>query len=117
MDDNNPKERDLALFINMVIMSKCREVWVFGDRISAGMAIEIAKARSAARVKIFGLEYRGIQKMRDLAIAYGNSALQRTGLTRPSAAELCDRLEHTIRTSETVEEYPKLPKAERDRKG
>ena len=28
---------------------------------------------------------------------------------------LCERLKNTIRTPETVEEYPKLSKAERDR--
>lgn len=45
MDDDNPKERDLALFMDLVVMGKCREVWVFGDVISEGMAIEIAKAK------------------------------------------------------------------------
>ncbi len=38
-------ERDLALFMDMVLMGRCEEVWVFGKTISAGMASEIAKAR------------------------------------------------------------------------
>ena len=54
--------------------------------------------------------------MRDLAIAYGNSCFAKNWSNKTIRfAELCSRLEHTIRTSETVEEYPKLPKAERDR--
>lgn len=38
-------ERDLALFMDMVLMSKCEEVWVFGKDITSGMAAEIAKAK------------------------------------------------------------------------
>lgn len=38
-------ERALALFIDMVLMSKCEEVWVFGSDITSGMAAEIAKAK------------------------------------------------------------------------
>ena len=38
-------ERDLALFMDMVLMSKCEEVWVFGTAITSGMAAEIAKAK------------------------------------------------------------------------
>ena len=63
MDDNNPKERDLALFIDLVIMSKCQEVWVFGERISDGMAIEIAKAKKRGQgVKYFGLNYKEVSE-------------------------------------------------------
>lgn len=45
MDDRNPKERDLAMFMDIVLMGKCDEVWVFGDIISEGMTIELTKAR------------------------------------------------------------------------
>lgn len=45
MDDNDPEERQLGLFFGNVIMSKCSEVWVFGDHISPGMASEIKRAR------------------------------------------------------------------------
>lgn len=38
-------ERDLALFMDMVFIGKCEEMWVFGKNISPGMAAEIAKAR------------------------------------------------------------------------
>lgn len=39
-------ERELALFMGMVLLSKCKELWVCGDTISEGMAAEIEKART-----------------------------------------------------------------------
>lgn len=54
--------------------------------------------------------------MRDLVIAYGSSCSAKTWSNKTiSFEELCRRLEHTVRTSETAREYPKLPKAERDK--
>jgi len=41
-DDN---ERDRAMFMNVVLLSKCAELWVFGEFISKGMAIEIGRAK------------------------------------------------------------------------
>lgn len=46
LDDSVPSERELGVFFGMVLMSKCSEVWVFGSRISSGMALEIEKAKS-----------------------------------------------------------------------
>ena len=37
-------ERELALFMDMVLLGKCEEIWVFGERVTSGMAWEIAKA-------------------------------------------------------------------------
>lgn len=45
MDDGNGVERNLALFMDIVLFSKCSELWVFGERISKGMGIEIEKAK------------------------------------------------------------------------
>lgn len=45
MDDHNAKERNLAMFMDIVLLTKCAELWVFGDRISNGMSIEIEKAK------------------------------------------------------------------------
>lgn len=45
LDDDDPHERELGLFFGNALMSKCSEVWVFGSRISAGMAAEIKRAR------------------------------------------------------------------------
>lgn len=45
MDDDDPKQRELAMFMNMVLLGKCNELWVFGSTISKGMAQEIEKAK------------------------------------------------------------------------
>ena len=37
-------ERELAMFMDMVFLGKCEQLWVFGENISEGMAAEIAKA-------------------------------------------------------------------------
>lgn len=38
------KERDEAMFMNMVFLTKCSELWVFGTEITSGMAEEISRA-------------------------------------------------------------------------
>ena len=45
MNDNDRRERDLALFMDIVLLSKCAELWVFGEKITSGMSIEIEKAK------------------------------------------------------------------------
>lgn len=45
MNDTIPDERKTALFMNLVLMSKCAELWVFGDVISKGMKAEIDRAK------------------------------------------------------------------------
>lgn len=44
LDETRKDERELGLFIGLVLISKCAEVWVFGTRISNGMSQEICKA-------------------------------------------------------------------------
>lgn len=47
-------ERGLALFMDMVFVSKCDELWVFGDKISSGMQAEIDKAtRKNMKIRYF----------------------------------------------------------------
>ena len=54
--------------------------------------------------------------MRNLSIAYGNSCYAKKWPNKTTTfGELCGRLENTIYTTETVEEYPKLSKADRER--
>lgn len=38
-------ERELAMFMNMVFLGRCEELWVFGSVISEGMQMEIKKAQ------------------------------------------------------------------------
>jgi hypothetical protein len=45
MDDSIQAERDLALRMNLILLTKCAELWAFGERVSKGMSIEIARAK------------------------------------------------------------------------
>ncbi|WP_435158435.1 DUF7768 domain-containing protein [Ohessyouella blattaphilus] len=38
-------ERELAMFMDMVLLGKCDELWVFGEEASSGMCAEIAIAK------------------------------------------------------------------------
>ncbi len=49
MDDSNPTERSTAMFMDLVLLSKCHELWVFGNRLSEGMSIEISNARERGK--------------------------------------------------------------------
>ncbi len=51
MDDDNPKERALAMRFNYVLLGKCKELWVFGEKITEGMDYEIQIAMKR-RMKI-----------------------------------------------------------------
>lgn len=54
MDDNVPEERNTAIFMNWVLMSKCVELWVFGEIISKGMKAEIDRAkRKKMKIRYF----------------------------------------------------------------
>lgn len=43
--DDDPAERQLGLEMGLVLLTKCQELWVFGDKVSKGMAVEIKKAK------------------------------------------------------------------------
>ena len=45
LNDSSTLERDIAMQINKILLERCDEIWIFGDRISAGMAKEIAYAK------------------------------------------------------------------------
>lgn len=52
-----------AMFMNFVFLSKCREIWVFGDKITAGMADEIEKAKQRKiPIRYFSDEIREVTK-------------------------------------------------------
>lgn len=38
-------ERELAMFMDLALLSKCAELWAFGDEISPGMQVEIDRAQ------------------------------------------------------------------------
>ncbi|WP_350342364.1 DUF4406 domain-containing protein [Proteinivorax tanatarense] len=43
--EDDPGQRKLGIEMGLVLLTKCWEVWVFGDQISEGMAVEIDKAK------------------------------------------------------------------------
>lgn len=54
LDDNDPAQRELGMFFGMVWLSKCDELWVFGEAISAGMKAEIDRAKKRGlRIRYF----------------------------------------------------------------
>ena len=64
MDDTNPKERELALFMDIVLMGKCSQVWVLGNTISSGMATEIEKAKKRRQtVRYFNAGYEEVEDL------------------------------------------------------
>ncbi len=64
MSDTDPGERDLALFMDIVLMGKCQELWVLGDEISAGMHIEIEKAnKRRQRVRYFSSRFEEVDSL------------------------------------------------------
>ena len=46
MDESNEDERETGIFMGIILLTKCAELWVFGERITRGMAQEIRKAES-----------------------------------------------------------------------
>ena len=47
-------ERELVMFMDMVLLGKCDELWVFGEEASAGMCAEIAKVkRHGKKIRYF----------------------------------------------------------------
>lgn len=50
MDDENIRQRRDALFMDIILLGKCQEVWVFGDKVTEGMNKEIQIARKRKRV-------------------------------------------------------------------
>lgn len=57
MDDDNDKERDLAMFMNTIFLRKCQEIWVLDGYISKGMSEEIKLAEKYRKtIRYFSLE-------------------------------------------------------------
>lgn len=59
LDDGNKEEREIGLILGLIVLTKCEELWVFGERISEGMQREIKKAKSRAmRIRYFNKELK-----------------------------------------------------------
>lgn len=62
MDDTNEEDRRTAIFMDIVLMGKCQEVWVLGNEITRGMRIEIEKAKKRRqKVRYFNSEFQEVE--------------------------------------------------------
>lgn len=56
-------ERETAMFMNYVLLTKCKELWVFGNKITAGMTEEIEKAKQRdIKIRYFTDEIKEVCK-------------------------------------------------------
>ena len=63
LNDDDFKERQLGLLFGNALMSKCSEVWVFGDRISPGMEAEIRRAKwKNYRLRYFTEDFQEVRQ-------------------------------------------------------
>lgn len=61
LDDSDEAQRSEGLFMGYVLMTKCAEVWVFGDTVSKGMSMEIDSAeRRGMRIRYFTKDCEGV---------------------------------------------------------
>ena len=62
MDDSDGRDHNTAMFMNMILMTKCAEVWVFGNNITKGMAAEIRRAKETQKpVRHFSNKCKEVQ--------------------------------------------------------
>lgn len=45
MNDADEDERELGIYMGLVLLTKCKELWVFGEKITEGMLREIKRAK------------------------------------------------------------------------
>ncbi len=63
MAEDIEEERNLALFMDIVLLSKCSELWVFGETVSKGMSIEIERAkRKGQPVRYYSSDLKEVLK-------------------------------------------------------
>ena len=64
VNDEDPEERNLALFMDIVLQGKCQELWVLGDVISEGMSVEIETAKRRRQpVRYFNADFEEVDAL------------------------------------------------------
>ena len=64
MNDSDPDERRLALFMDVVLLGKCRELWVLGDEVTDGMLTEIENAhKRGIPIRWFSEDYEEVTEV------------------------------------------------------
>ena len=62
MDDDDEDQRILGLRFAIALLCRCDELWVFGEKVSAGMAKEIEKAeKRGMRIRRFNSKCEEVQ--------------------------------------------------------
>lgn len=62
LNDGDPAERRTGLELGLAVLRRCDELWVFGDRVSPGMAAEIAEARRIGlRIRYFNKRFEEVE--------------------------------------------------------
>lgn len=66
LDDNIPEEREAGLYLGIQMLKKCQEIWVFGSKITEGMAKEIEFAeKNSIPVRCFDLSCKEVKRYGD----------------------------------------------------
>ena len=61
LNDADEEQRALGIFMGCVLMTKCAEVWVFGNNITSGMAMEIEKAEKRGMIiRYFNMDHEEV---------------------------------------------------------
>ncbi|WP_281707322.1 DUF4406 domain-containing protein [Corynebacterium argentoratense] len=61
MDDTDVSKRELAMFFNRILLSKCEAIWVYTARVSAGMRAEIEWAHHLELpITYFGADFEEV---------------------------------------------------------
>ena len=64
LDDSDAQQRETGLAAGLALLGICRELWVFGSRISTGMSAEIRKAsKRRMTIRFFDEECREVSKL------------------------------------------------------
>ena len=64
MDDDDKEQRELGLSFALVLLNKCSGMWVFGNKVSEGMAREIKKAKKRGiPIRYFTKNCEEVQKI------------------------------------------------------
>ena len=59
LEEADPDERRLGLEMGLVLLTKCHELWVFGNHLSNGMAVEVKRAKERGiKIRYFSNECR-----------------------------------------------------------
>lgn len=63
--EDDPVERQLGIQMGLALLLKCQELWVFGGRVSSGMAVEIKKAKEIEiPIKYFTVDCKPVGGMK-----------------------------------------------------